>query len=103
MDDFFYYNATADEYVLKGALSLDKMELLLEQWVKIRSTEPKTLFVNCSQVEKADSSFLAFLVEMRRWAHEHHQCWHVKKLPLFLKGFLTVYGIEEFLKNDKML
>lgn len=102
MDDIFYYDSKTDEYVLKGVLGLDKIGCLLTRWEEIRSLEPKTLSVNCAHVEKADSSFLAFLIEMRRWAHEHHQCWHLKKLPPFLKSFLSVYGIEDFLKNDKI-
>lgn len=102
MDDIFYYDTQNDEYVLKGTLGLDKIGDLLARWEQIRSLEPKALVVNCSFVEKADSSFLAFLIEMRRWAHDHHQSWHLKKLPLFLKSFLSVYGIEDFLKNDKI-
>lgn len=103
MDQIFYYDQTLDEYCLQGVLGFDSMTSLLKQWEKIRSSEPKSLTVNCSGVEKADSSFLAFLIEMRRWAHDHHQPWHLKKLPLFLKGFLSVYGIEDFLRSDQFI
>lgn len=103
MNQIFYYDQALDEYCLQGVIIFEQITELLAVWERIRPTSPKSLTINCAGIEKADSSFLAFLIEMRRWAHEHHQPWHLKKLPLFLKGFLSVYGIEEFLKSDQFI
>jgi ABC-type transporter Mla MlaB component len=100
MDEFFYYDNNHAEFVFKGCLGFEQTNMLLQKWESIRHHDSRPLCVNCALIVKADSSFLALLIEMRRWAKEKNQRWELKKLPLFLNNFLSVYGIEDFLKND---
>ncbi len=53
--------------------------------------------LDCAKITKADSSFLAILIEIRCWAHKKRWPFVIKDLPIFLKNFLSVYGIEELL------
>lgn len=90
---------------LTGEFTFDSIVDALPIWQKVALTILNTqeMIVQCEQVTKADSSFFALLIEMRRWAHKHDCRWQLKQLPKSLEGFLMAYGLSELLTSPKLI
>jgi ABC-type transporter Mla MlaB component len=89
--------------IFSGALLFNKAASFVLEWERIRTQHIfETLTLDCSKIVKADSSFIALLIEIRCWAHQRNIPFYLKDLPVFIKNFLTVYGIENMLMNPSL-
>ena len=91
------YLAESNVVHLGGEFLFSNATECLKELEAIKDHLYEQITLDCSQVKKADSSFLAILIEVRRWAHQKRWPFAIKQLPSFLKSFLSVYGIEELL------
>jgi len=95
----------SEKISVHGAIIFETLADVLMQWQQIKEEpamlEVNALVVDCASLERADSSFIAFLVELWRWTHELHKGFVLRNIPTFLKHFLTVYGVESFLLSDQ--
>jgi ABC-type transporter Mla MlaB component len=84
---------------LLGDFNFDSLVDVLPDWYQIKAKKfpSSCVIVDCEQVIKGDSSLLALIIEIRRWAHQKNYVWELKNLPKSLEGFLTVYGIADVL------
>jgi len=91
------YLKNENKLILSGELLFKNAIESLQQWEQLKEHIHSQLTLDCSNISKADSSFLAILIEIRCWAHKQNLPFIIHQLPNFLKNFLTVYGIEELL------
>ena len=87
---------------MKGDFVFDSIVPVVALWQQIKLDYPPKipLIINCSAVTKADSSFFALLIEMRRWADHQEIKWQLRNLPKSLEGFLSAYGIGKLLASE---
>lgn len=94
------YDPSLQKILFSGECLFHNATDTLQLWQQLQTQIEEKLVLDCSGIAKADSSFLAILIEMRRWAHKNNKPFFVEKLPKFLNSFLSVYGIEEFLSSS---
>jgi len=97
------YAERQNTILVSGELLFKNAADSLQQWELLKPQVNIELILDCTHIVKADSSFLAILIEMRCWAHKKDFPFKLHKLPGFIKSFLTVYGIEELLMTPTIV
>lgn len=96
----------SQKIVFEGSATFENISDWLMQWEQLNCqpaiSNETALILNCGRIEKADSSFIALLVEIWRWSQGLGKMFILEELPSFLTHFLTVYGVESILLHSSM-
>ena len=107
METELTYNQVAS-LNLSGEVTYDTLPTILLQWEKMKPSlkmnlkSQPALHVSCAQLSQADSSCIAFLLELRRFAYSENKEWILIDTPAFLSGFFTTYGVTQVLQNTSI-
>ncbi len=96
------YDDRTNVCVLSGEFRFSNAMECLTAFEDLKLKLHTHITLDCSKITKADSSFLAILIEIRCWTHRQRWPFTIKQLPPFLKNFLSVYGIESLLTTPLM-
>lgn len=86
---------------LEGYFVFETMDAVLDIWTGTKSALsnlPK-MTVLCSKIISFDSSFMAFLIEIKRFCIEHGIRIDMQGLSENKKNFLQAYGVLDILKD----
>lgn len=89
------------EIIFSGVFTFETIEPILKKWAEVKKNKflYEEVIINCEQVMKGDSSFIALLIEMRRWSHYEGLVWNLVNLPKIIQASLVTYGVADFLKT----
>ena len=85
-----------------GKFVYETMDSVLALWQTLKpslSQLPK-LNLSCSQIEVIDSSFMAFIIEIKRFCNEHGIRVELVGLSAEKTDFLSAYGVMDIIKES---
>ena len=86
---------------LEGYFVFETIDSVLGSWASLKSifsSLPK-LKISCSKVISVDSSFMAFLIEIKRFCNEHGIRLDIQGLSENKQNFLQAYGVLDILRD----
>lgn len=82
-----------------GAIVFETIDSILDSWKQITSLiiDLPKVNISCSNLEIIDSSFMAFLIEVKRFCNQHGVRFSITGLDDEKQDFLSAYGVLDVL------
>ncbi len=89
------FDPISHRLIISQTVVFENAQDLLSRWQGIAESITEPFLIDCQGLEHGDSSFLAFLIEVKRECVRKNLTVSILGMPRYLHGCIRTYGLED--------